>query len=174
MAKRTRRRTRSRSKNSRQDSSPSFTTPTTLTASSSGYSSQGWASWQQSTDPQVRNFLNSYHSSQQSATHWQTQWEAWQTRKMPLSNDGSWNPPAQTKHHATSSISSSSSRSSISSWTSGSQGESSSGQRHHPRSIVGHRLRIFGGEEQEGLILCEPMMKVVRGLFDGKLDYTDP
>jgi hypothetical protein len=33
---------------------------------------------------------------------------------------------------------------------------------------------MFGGEVDDGLALCEPMMKVVRGLFDGKLDYSDP
>jgi len=41
-------------------------------------------------------------------------------------------------------------------------------------SVVEHRLRMFGGEVDDGLALCEPMMKVVRGLFDGKLDYMDP
>jgi hypothetical protein len=41
-------------------------------------------------------------------------------------------------------------------------------------SVVEHRLRMFGGEVDDGLALCEPMMKVVRGLFDGKLDYLDP
>ena len=40
--------------------------------------------------------------------------------------------------------------------------------------IVAHRLRMFGGEVQDGAVLCGPMLKVVMDLFDGGLDYHDP
>jgi hypothetical protein len=40
--------------------------------------------------------------------------------------------------------------------------------------IVAHRLRMFGGEVQDGAALCGPMLKVVMDLFDGGLDYHDP
>jgi hypothetical protein len=40
--------------------------------------------------------------------------------------------------------------------------------------IVAHRLRMFGGEVQDGAVLCGPMLKVVMDLFDGGLDYPDP
>jgi len=39
---------------------------------------------------------------------------------------------------------------------------------------VAHRLRMFGGEVQDGAALCGPMLKVVMDLFDGGLDYHDP
>lgn len=36
------------------------------------------------------------------------------------------------------------------------------------------RLRIFGGEAGDEVSLCAPMLQVVMGLFNGRLDYEDP
>lgn len=36
------------------------------------------------------------------------------------------------------------------------------------------RLRIFGGEVGDEVSLCVPMLQVVMGLFNGRLDYEDP
>lgn len=36
------------------------------------------------------------------------------------------------------------------------------------------RLRIFGGETGDEVSLCAPMLQVVMGLFNGRLDYEDP
>ena len=36
------------------------------------------------------------------------------------------------------------------------------------------KRRIFGCEASDGLALCEGMLRVVRGLFDGGVDYVDP
>jgi hypothetical protein len=36
------------------------------------------------------------------------------------------------------------------------------------------RLLIFGGEVGDEVSLCAPMLQVVMGLFNGRLDYEDP
>jgi len=109
----------------------------------------------------------------QSAGHWQSQWDAWQTRRLSAS------ATTFISHGVNNSISSTAS----SVWIipQSRPSSSSSSQSYLPTkmptaevSVVEHRLRIFGGEIDDGLALCEPMMGVVRRLFDGKLDYLDP
>jgi len=49
-------------------------------------------------------------------------------------------------------------------------------QREHQEAIAAEtqRLRIFGGEAGDEVSLCAPMLQVVMGLFNGRLDYEDP
>ena len=49
-------------------------------------------------------------------------------------------------------------------------------QREQQEAVAAEiqRLRIFGGEAGDEVSLCAPMLQVVMGLFEGKLDYDDP
>lgn len=42
------------------------------------------------------------------------------------------------------------------------------------KEVEAHQLRIFGGEAGDEVSLMEPMLQVVKHLFDGYTDYEDP
>jgi hypothetical protein len=77
--------------------------------------------------------------------HWQAQWETWQYRRL-------MQQPAFAQARRACAVPSPQANT----------------------DIVAHRLRVFGGEVQDGAALCGPMLKVVMDLFDGGLDYSDP
>ncbi|QDS77670.1 hypothetical protein FKW77_003348 [Venturia effusa] len=47
-------------------------------------------------------------------------------------------------------------------------------ERKEAMAAETQRLRIFGGEIGDEMSLCAPMLQVVMGLFNGRLDYEDP
>jgi hypothetical protein len=178
MAKRTRRRTRSRNRRSQQ--------------LEGGYDFQALSSDSNLVSDGSNIASNHFLPSRASLSggHWQSQWSAWQDRR--LSGDAS---PFVSQHRARDSTSSIDSFASVASiWPmqhASRPSTASSSNEHSPikisppkhqrsvkstadMSVVEHRLRMFGGEVDDGLALCEPMMSVVRKLFDGKLDYMDP
>jgi hypothetical protein len=79
--------------------------------------------------------------------HWQAQWETWQYRRLMQHQ-----PAFAQARRAAAAVPSAQANT----------------------DIVAHRLRMFGGEVQDGAALCGPMLKVVMDLFDGGLDYPDP
>ncbi|KAF1811765.1 hypothetical protein P152DRAFT_474486 [Eremomyces bilateralis CBS 781.70] len=95
-------------------------------------------------DPVPSPPLSPFAFAHRPPTHWHAQYAAWQARLRVEHDRETVEHPRQRAEVAASAV------------------------------VDAQCVRVFGGQLGEERSLCEPMLRVVMGLFDGCVDYDDP